>query len=226
MTYQLPPSLTQYGADLEAAIRRDLQPRRRKRLTALRLRRAHLPIALMVVAVVVAVVLSMNGGTGGPFVTAAYAQMTGGAGGPFISTARCVSCRTPTSSTSVASFSWTDSNLTMKVRFTERRGRRITVQDRVWTAKRTGVLKPTLVTVTHSGGPARHFSYFGYENIHHTAWAVQGGTTTERNGNPVRITLIAPIFHGSLTFVQIQTARTNLTFKITRAGPWQTISSR
>jgi hypothetical protein len=231
MTYEPPPSMTRYGTELERAIGRELAAGQRSRLASalVRLRRPGLVGAVALASVAtVTVFLSIDSGSGGPFVAPAYASFSGSPAAPLVDVVHGEDHGVPVAFRTVTSFSWTADQLAMTVRWTKRERNRTKAQVKVWKARHAPALRPIEVNV-QSAGRAGTVTYFAYERFKNRPWVVEGGTTKEHDGSMVTIRSVSPFWPnkspmiGPFRFVQIRSGGKTLTFKVTSATGWHTI---
>jgi len=242
MNYELPPSLRHYGADLEAAIGRELDGRSRRRFRSPRFALRVTTATLSVTVVVAAAILLTVGGSSSGIVTPAYAAFTDNGAGPFIETATRDPGLPPETVTSSVSFSWTSNHLTMTERLTIREGRRVTVQERVLSGTPVTSFKTGQVTsLPGSGATARRPGQWysgGYEAISGRTFDVSVGTTTEADGQRVTIRLSMPLVTSTIygsrrtptsrsMYVQTNSSGKTQTFKISNYARdrWHKIST-
>lgn len=224
MTYELPPSLIRYRAELEAAIGRDLHRRRGRDLRWL----SRLPIRITSVAVVgvvavFAVVLLFESGNGGPFVSTAYASFAGAPGAQFNNKIRGYSNnRLQAVITTRSSFSWTNEKMTMTVHWTKHQlhPRRTERQVRSWYASRTtplpGRFQMALHPIPGVIGPVPGTTVNGEQ------FSANGGTTKQQ-GIVTTLRILQPGLNGNhpLKYIQVHTPGRTLTFRITKSTGWR-----
>jgi hypothetical protein len=242
MNYELPPGLRHYGADLEAAIGRELDRRPDRRLGspgfAVRVTTATLTVAVVVAAAILLTV----GGSGSGIVTPAYAAFTGNGTAPFIETATRDPGLPPETVTSSVSFSWTSTRLTMTERGTTRAGRRATVQQRVLSGTPVTSLKTGQVTGFPDSGATPHrpglWYSGGYEAINGRTFDVSVGTTTDASAQRATIRLFIPLVTSTISgsrrtptsrsmYIETNSSGKTQTFKISNYARyrWHKIST-
>jgi hypothetical protein len=223
MNDELPPSLRHYGADLDAAIGRELGSRSHRRFREQPSRRRWRTAALATSAVVVAglILTVSNGGGGVQFVAPAYAAFNGIQAALLpTQTARRISGGPPETVTSTLSLSWTNAEVTVTARTRTHEGHQITVQERIWHGKRDATPKPTSLTVVHGYGRHNQFAYLAYETIRGRRWQISGGRTKERGGSTVTIRLLSRFYlhRNPIQIVEIDSSGATQTYTITSSS--------